>query len=178
MIFPNIEISRENYINKSYFYFISSFIMSQKKLWILTLSAIWVLTLTWCTSTSITPEEDIKVSTEETTLAKESSEMYTEEEIQAAKYLITEEINHWSFKVENIEIEYDWDELSKDFLLYSQNQNPNIIESASFSVSFYIPEQEALIPRNFEGKRDIDTYVFFLGRTESWEWEIVSDWIW
>ena len=150
---------------------------NRKSLFITLLSTISFLTLTWCTSTTVTPEEDTN-TTENTTTTNRSSEMYTEEEIQAAKDLIAEDINNWSYRVENLEIEYDGDSLSKDFLLYCQNKNPDIIESASFSVKFHIPEQETPLPEKFEGKRNVDTYVFFLGRTENWEWEIVNDWIW
>ena len=150
---------------------------NRKSLFITLLSTISFLALTWCTSTTVTPEEDTN-TTENTTTTNRSSEMYTEEEIQAAKDLIAEDISNWSYRVENLEIEYDGDSLSKDFLLYCQNKNPDIIESASFSVKFYIPEQETPLPEKFEGKRNVDTYVFFLGRTENWEWEIVNDWIW
>lgn len=149
--------------------------MKRNFIFITLLCTISVLTLTWCSST-YSQEWDSNINSEENVGL--ISEMYTEEEINEAKDIIAERISIWPYYVENLKIEYDWDDLSKDFLLYCQSKNPAIIESASFTTSFYVPEQEEPLPRNFEGERNIDSYVFFLGRTESWEWEIISDWLW
>ena len=143
-------------------------------LFISILYTVSILALTGCNNNS--EKENPSIDTEKST--EIISEMYTEEELQTAKDLITENINHWYYDVENLKVKYDWDSLSKDYLPYCQNKNQTYVDSASFSASFYIPEQEESLPGMYDGKRDVDSYAFFLCRTEGWEWEIVGSWLW
>jgi maltose-binding protein MalE len=77
----------------------------KKFLFISILCTVSILTLTGCNNNSNSEKENPSTNSEKST--KIISEMYTEEELQTAKDLITENISHWNYNVENLEVKYD-----------------------------------------------------------------------
>lgn len=105
-----------------------------------------------------------------------NSQIYTDEELTAAKDAIMNVINNeWEVKVESVELAYAGDEVSASNLEYCQSLNPEIAECAVFTSSFHIPEQDAVMAWAFEPNADINGWSWTLGKNAAGEWEVLSN---
>ena len=105
-----------------------------------------------------------------------NSQIYTDEELTAAKDAIMNVINNeWEVKVESVELAYAGDEVSANNLEYCQSLNPEIAECAVFTSSFHIPEQDAVMAGAFEPNADINGWSWTLGKNAAGEWEVLSN---
>ena len=81
-------------------------------------------------------------------------------------------------KVENVKIEYLWDEKATSELEYcktfEEKAEITIDECAVFSSDFHIPEQDAEMAWAFEPNKDITGYQWYLGRTKWGEWKVLT----
>lgn len=100
---------------------------------------------------------------------------YTQEDLDAAEATIRNYFeNEMTVKVENIEIAYQWDEESANQLSYCQELNPEVDECVFFKTNFFIPEQDAEMAWAFEPNKTITDYEWYLGRTNWWEWKVLT----
>ena len=105
--------------------------------------------------------------------------LYTEEDLTAAEKVITEEgFGKITVKVENVKIEYLWDEKATSELEYcktfEEKAEITVDECAVFSSDFHIPEQDAEMAWAFEPNKDITGYQWYLGRTKGGEWKVLT----
>ena len=104
-----------------------------------------------------------------------TSEVYSHEDLQAAVDTIMNTVdNEWQVKVEMQEIFYQWDEESANQLSYCQELNPEVDECVFFKTNFYIPEQEAEMAGAFEPNTTLTDYQWYLGKSNGWEWNVLT----
>lgn len=108
-------------------------------------------------------------------LTEWTSEIYSEEDLAAAKDVIMNRVNEWEVVVESFEVNYAWDEMSTDNLPYCQSLKPDAVECAVFTSSFHIPEQDVQMAGAFEPNADIYGYGWYLGRATAGDWEILTN---
>lgn len=105
-----------------------------------------------------------------------SSEIYSQEDLQAAVDAIMNVVNNeWQVKVEVNEIFYAGDDTAKSNLEYCQSFNPEITECAIFSTNFYIPAQNAQMAGAFEPDSNIEWWSWTLGKNSTGEWEVLTN---
>lgn len=105
-----------------------------------------------------------------------ASEIYSDEDITAAKDAIMNVINNeWEVKVERIELAYAGDDVATSNLEYCQSLNPEVTECAVFTSSFYIPAQDVEMAGAFEPDTNINGYGWTLGRNTAGEWEVLTN---
>lgn len=105
--------------------------------------------------------------------------LYSEEDLTAAKAVINNAFeNKIAVKVENIKIEYLWDEKATSELNYckefEEREGLTVDECAVFSSDFYIPEQDVEMAWAFEPNKTITWYQWYLWRTKGWEWKVLT----
>ena len=104
-----------------------------------------------------------------------TSEIYSDEDLQAAVDTIMNTVeNEWEVKVEMQEIFYQWDEESANQLSYCQELNSEVNECVFFKTNFFIPEQDAVMAGSFEPNTTLTDYGWYLGRSNGWEWTVLS----
>jgi len=104
---------------------------------------------------------------------------YTEEDLLAAENVIRDYIaNEFKVKVEVQKVEYLGDDKSAEELVYcksfEENADSPIDECVVFSSDFYIPEQDAEMAWGFEPDSTIQGYQWYLGRSGSGEWKVLT----
>ena len=105
-----------------------------------------------------------------------SSEIYSDEDLQAAVDTIMNTVdNEWQVKVEMQELFYAWDDAAASNLEYCQSLNPEVRECAVFTTNFHIPEQDVQMAGAFEPNTDINGYSWFLCRATAGEWEVLTN---
>ena len=110
---------------------------------------------------------------EETT--ETATPLYSEEDLNLAKSVITETVNGWNVKVESFNVDYAGDEVATSNLEYCKSLNPDATACAVFTSSFHIPEQDAQMAGAFEPNADISGYSWTLGKNAAGEWEVLSN---
>ena len=100
-----------------------------------------------------------------------SSEIYSDEDLQAA---VDKIVNYFGVTVEFQQIFYQWDEESANQLSYCQELNPEVDECVFFKTNFYIPEQDAEMAGAFEPNTTLTDYQWYLGRSNGWEWNVLT----
>ena len=109
----------------------------------------------------------------------ETSELYSEEDLAAAKDVIINRVNEREVVVESFEVVYAGDEISTANLDYCKElanaKWEDVDECAVFTSSFYIPEQDTPMAGSFEPNANIAGYGWYLGRATAWEWEILTN---
>jgi len=103
--------------------------------------------------------------------------LYSEEDLSAAKAVITETVNGWNVKVESFNVEYAWDETASNNLEYCKSLNAEITECAVFNSSFHIPEQDEGVQMawGFEPNADISGWTWYLGRLVDGNWTVLTN---
>ena len=109
------------------------------------------------------------------TLSENNSELYSEDDLAAAKNAIMNKISEWEVSIESFEVTYNGDEISANNLPYCQSLNPEVTECAVFTSSFHIPEQDVQMAGAFEPNSDIYGYDWYLGRANAGEWEVLTN---
>ena len=105
-----------------------------------------------------------------------SSEIYSQEDLQAAVDTIMNVVNNeWQVKVEVNEIFYAGDDTAKSNLEYCQSFKSEITECAVFSTNFYIPAQDAQMAGAFEPDSNIEGWSWTLGKNAAGEWEVLTN---
>ena len=100
-----------------------------------------------------------------------TSEVYSQEDLQAA---VDKIVNYFDVTVEFQQIFYQWDEESANQLSYCQELNPEVDECVFFKTNFYIPEQDAEMAGAFEPNTTLTDYQWYLGRSNGWEWNVLT----
>lgn len=104
-----------------------------------------------------------------------SSEVYSQEDLQAAVDAIMNVVeNEWEVKVEMQELFYAGDETSAANLEYCQSLDAEVAECAVFTTNFYIPAQDAQMAGAFEPNTTLTDYQWYLGRSNGWEWNVLT----
>ena len=114
-------------------------------------------------------------STEEATWT--TAPLYSEEDLNAAKAVITETVNGWEVKVESFTAEYAVDETANNNLEYCKSLNSEVTECAVFTSSFHIPEQAEGVQMAwaFEPNTDMNGWTWYLGRTAGGTWTVLTN---
>ena len=122
------------------------------------------------------PGEIVFNTVNEELLSDHTSEIYSDEDLTAAKDAIMNVIdNEWEVKVEWVDLVYAGDDLAASSLEYCQSLNPEVTECAVFNSSFHIPEQDVVMAGAFEPNTDIDGWSWYLSRNAAGEWEVLSN---
>ena len=116
-------------------------------------------------------DDEIIDNSEEKAAWNWTSEIYSDEDLQAA---VDKIVNYFDVKVEMQEITYQWDEESANQLSYCKELNPEIDECAFFKTNFYIPQQDAVMAWAFEPDTTLTGYEWYLGRTAGGEWNVLT----
>jgi len=104
-----------------------------------------------------------------------SNPLYSDEDLKSAQdVIINDGFGSLSVKVENVKIEYMWDEKANSELDYCKSLDSGVEECAVFESEFYIPEQDAAMAWAFEPNTTLTGYQWVLGRTKGWAWKILS----
>ena len=103
--------------------------------------------------------------------------LYSEEDLNAAKAVITETVNGWEVKVESFNSEYAGDETANNNLEYCKSLNSDVTECAVFTSSFHIPEQDEGVQMawGFEPNTDMNGWSWYLGRTAGGSWTVLTN---
>lgn len=109
-----------------------------------------------------------------------SSEIYSDEDLQAAVDTIINTVNNeWQVKVEMNEIFYEWDETATSNLEYckelASSKWEDVDDCVVFTSNFYIPEQDTVMAGSFEPDTNVNGYSWYLGRSTAWEWEVLTN---
>ena len=104
-----------------------------------------------------------------------ASELYSEEDLAAAKTAIENRVNEWEVAIESLEITYAGDETSTNNLEYCKSLNADVTDCAVFTSSFHIPEQDVQMAGAFEPNADIEGWSWTLGKNAAGEWEVLSN---
>ena len=102
-----------------------------------------------------------------------TSEKFSHEELQAAVDKIA---NYFNVEVEFQQIFYQWDEESANKLDYCKEVNSEIDDCVFFKTNIFVPEQEAELAWAFEPNKTVTDYEFYLWRTGSGDWTVVTAW--
>ena len=120
---------------------------------------------------NVVPEEEFIDDVEQKADWNGTSEIYSDEDLQAA---VDKIVNYFDIKVEMQEIFYQWDEESANQLDYCKELNPEVDECVFFKTNFFIPEQDAVMAWAFEPNTTLTDYEWYLGRTAGGEWNVLT----
>ena len=120
---------------------------------------------------NVVPEEEFIDDVEQKADWNGTSEIYSDEDLQAA---VDKIVNYFDIKVEMQEIFYQWDEESANQLDYCKELNPEVDECVFFKTNFFIPEQDAVMAWAFEPDTTLTDYEWYLGRTAGGEWNVLT----
>lgn len=130
----------------------------------------------WDIMYNVVSEEEFIDDVEQKTDWNGTSEIYSDEDLQAAVDTIMNTVeNEWEVKVEMQELFYAWDDAAASNLEYCQSLNPEVTECAVFTTNFHIPEQDVQMAGAFEPNTDINGYSWFLGKNTAGEWEVLTN---
>jgi len=105
-----------------------------------------------------------------------SSEIYSNEDLQAAVDAIMNVVNNeWSVNIEMQELYYAWDDTATANIDYCKSLNPEITECVVFTSNFHIPEQDTQMAGAFEPNADINGWSWTLGKNTAGEWEVLTN---
>ena len=120
---------------------------------------------------NVVPEEEFIDDVEQKADWNGTSEIYSDEDLQAA---VDKIVNYFDIKVEMQEIFYQGDEESANKLDYCKELNPEVDECVFFKTNFFIPEQDAVMAGAFEPNKTLTDYEWYLGRTAGGEWNVLT----
>ena len=120
---------------------------------------------------NVVPEEEFIDDVEQKADWNGTSEIYSDEDLQAA---VDKIVNYFDIKVEMQEIFYQGDEESANKLDYCKELNPEVDECVFFKTNFFIPEQDAVMAWAFEPNTTLTDYEWYLGRTAGGEWNVLT----
>ena len=106
---------------------------------------------------------------------KGSSDVYSQDELQSAVDAIMYTVNNdWKVTVKMQEIEYQGDEASTSNLDYCKELSGDVAQCVFFKTNFFIPEQDVEMAWAFEPNKTMKDYEWYLGRTESGDWKVLT----
>ena len=82
--------------------------------------------------------------------------------------------NDWKVTVKMQEIEYQGDEASTSNLDYCKELSGDVAQCVFFKTNFFIPEQDVEMAWAFEPNKTMKDYEWYLGRTESGDWKVLT----
>ena len=119
--------------------------------------------------------EELTGSVEKVDFWKGSSDIYSQDELQAAVDAIMNTVwNEWTVKVKMQDISYQWDEESSSQLDYCKELSGDVEQCVFFKTNFFIPEQDVEMAWAFEPNKTMKDYGWFLWRIGSGEWKVLT----
>ena len=105
-----------------------------------------------------------------------TSDIYSEEDLKAAVDTIMDTFNNeWEIKCEMQKLAYLWDEKSTTELDYCKELDSEIEECVVFTSNFHIPDTDVQMAGAFEPNTDMSDWTWYLGRTNGWEWKLLTN---
>ena len=105
-----------------------------------------------------------------------TSDVYSEEDLESAVSTIMDTFNNeWEIKCEMLKLAYLGDEKAATELDYCKELDPEIEECVVFTSDFHVPDTDAQMAWAFEPNADISDWTWYLGRTNKWEWKILTN---
>ena len=100
---------------------------------------------------------------------------FSDEDIKSAKETIVNS-GFWArtLKVNNIKIDYMWDEKAGLEQKYCKELDPSIDECIVMESEFFVPEQEVEVAGGLEENQTASGYQWYLGRIGTGEWKIIT----
>ena len=100
---------------------------------------------------------------------------FSDEDIEAAKdTIVNSGFGSWTLIVDNIKIDYMWDEKAGLEQKYCKELDPSIDECIVMESEFFVPEQEVEVAGGLEKNQTASGYEWYLGRTGTGEWKILT----
>lgn len=119
--------------------------------------------------------EELTGAFEKVDFWKGESETYSQDELQAAVDSIMKTVgNEWTVEVKMQDISYQGDEESASKIDYCKELNEEVDQCVFFKTNFFIPEQDAEMAWAFEPNKTMKDYEWYLGRTGSGEWKVLT----
>ena len=107
-----------------------------------------------------------------------TSDIYSEEDLESAVSTIMDTFNNeWEIKCEMQKVTYLGDEKANSELDYCKELDPEIEECVVFTSNFHIPDTDVQMAGAFEPDTDMSGWTWYLGRTNGWEWKVLTNWL-
>ena len=105
-----------------------------------------------------------------------TSDVYSDEDLESAVSTIMDTFNNeWEIKCEMQKLAYLWDEKAAEELDYCKELDSEIEECVVFTSDFHIPDTDAQMAGAFEPDTDMSGWTWYLGRSNKWEWKILTN---
>ena len=107
-----------------------------------------------------------------------TSDIYSQEDLDSAVATIMDTFeNDWEIKCEMKKLAYLGDEQVSSELDYCKQLDAEIDECIVFTSDFHVPNIDVPMAWGFEPDADITDWTWYLGRTNKWEWKILTNWL-